>query len=1017
MAHRQSFCTEDLVILKSSLWRIGQIDRTASDVSTHDPTPALQYPVPITKGRGISKLSFKTFLRTGVPPRGTVLVNWVTLPWQDDKQPILLKETELDLVDRALLAGDVVKKDLTSPMSGTVIETETTVSLVQPSKWPTATSSPAQPGLEDNYQFGNYMTNHEDMVHGVSTQDLKHATEFNQDQFILYHNWIGKVVDTYDEVYVRLGNGSVVVVEDPDELDTSTPEDAPVVGDFVRAKKANLRRGRWIYGKYDPSIDPSGFVADVRPVSIEVDWLARGPNPAPDAPPYELGQDDIQSGQIQLLDRSRSARSNIHQAGVKVLELDICAGDTVRFQDLAVAVEKYHGQRLLPGCIAPTTQLQRIQRTDSLGFDINVFMVAATYTLVKVLWQDNTITKIPATDVIPFLDMSGSGDVWPGDLVAMKTQPEAGQDIVKPSKVGIVQSTDAKQRIAKVRWFPDANVSYALEVGSILGGSYTGALSATIEDVSLYEIDVVPGFERRLGDLVCLVPQGVQENAAPRPELAEFIALLAAFSSALLKDNPADNAAKEWFGEVIDLGLDGLLTLRLLGADVVRDVKVPWEGTVVLAGSDMGLDASSSDDDMDYGSDEDSSIGVDQDPREDNIGVTQDHILSFLDDDEGSSSDEDDESSVWMDEEDNVVEGQEEWETDEEVDNTMEGSGEDTPAEAEAVAETQPVSILTPWIEPPSTLTPWIDTRFSYTTMFPESSTQQPAPFAVLDTPVPADQYYSQSTSTSLSGARLRRIQKEHKILRTSLPAGVYVRTWESKLDLLRVMLLGPYDTPYQYAPFVIDMHLDDTFPNNPPRAFFHSWTDGSGPVNPNLYEDGKICLSLLGTWPGDDKNETWSDSSTILQIIVSILGLVLVKDPYYNEAGYEARMGTVEARIPAALYAERAYFKTRGFIQRALAKGVAGLDDELRQLYMPLSNGESPRLLYRALEDAIFVIRDSEISQRHVREMGLRYEFRRMSAGALIPLRRQVNELMKLLEPEDVAGVEYLRDLIQHGP
>jgi len=984
MAHRQSFYTEDLVILKSPLWRVGQIDRTASDVSTHEPSPALQYPVPLTKGKGISKLSFKTFLRTGVPPRGTVLVNWITLPWQDDKQPTLLKETELELVDRSLLAGDVVKRDLASPMSGTVIETSTEVSLVQPARWPTPTSNPAQLSPEDDYyQFGNYMANPADMVHGVSTQDLKHATEYNQDIFVLYHNWLGRVSDTYDEVYVRLGNGSVVVVEDPDELDTSTPEDAPVVGDFVRSKKSNLRLGRWIYGRYDPSIDPSGFVADVRPITLEVDWLAGAPNSEDKAPPYEIGQDDIQTGQIQVIDRSRSAQSNIHQARVKVLDLDICAGDTIRFKDMAVALEKYNGREN-----TVWGQLQRIQRTDSLGFDINVFMVATTHTKVKVLWQDNTITTTPATEVIPFLDMSESGDVWPGDLVAMKTQPEAGQDIVKPSKVGIIQSADAQQRIAKVKWFTNANVAYALEVGSILGGSYTGALSAEIEDVSLYEIDVVPGFERRLGDLVVLVPQGVQENAAPRPELAEFVALLAA-ASAMLKDNPTDiasNVSKEWFGEVIELGLDGLLTVRLLGADVIRDVKVPWEGTVVLASSDMEKDGPPSDDDMDYGSDEDGS-------------------LSFFDDGGGSSFDED-ESSLWMDEEDNIVEEHEEWETDEEVDSTMEEADEDTSAEAAAVAETQPVST--------STAISTTKSRFSYTTMFPESSTQQPAPFAVLDTPVPADQYYSHATSASLSGARLRRTQKEHKILRTSLPAGVFVRTWESRLDLLRVMLLGPLDTPYQYAPFVIDMYLDGTFPDSPPRAFFHSWTDGSGPVNPNLYEDGKICLSLLGTWPGDDKNETWSNGSTILQIIVSILGLVLVKDPYYNEAGYDARMGTVEAKIPAALYAERTYFKTRGFIQHALVKGVAGLDDELRQLYTPSSNGEppgdSPGLLYRALEDAIYVIEDSE---RHEKNGGnFRHEYRHISAGALIPLRRRVNELMKLMEKVDVAAAEWLRYL-----
>lgn len=48
-----------------------------------------------------------------------------------------------------------------------------------------------------------------------------------------------------------------------------------------------------------------------------------------------------------------------------------------------------------------------------------------------------------------------------------------------------------------------------------------------------------------------------------------------------------------------------------------------------------------------------------------------------------------------------------------------------------------------------------------------------------------------------------------------------------------------------------------------------------------NLYEEGKVCLSLLGTWQGD-KHEVWSaQRSSILQALISVQGLVLVKEPY----------------------------------------------------------------------------------------------------------------------------------------
>lgn len=62
---------------------------------------------------------------------------------------------------------------------------------------------------------------------------------------------------------------------------------------------------------------------------------------------------------------------------------------------------------------------------------------------------------------------------------------------------------------------------------------------------------------------------------------------------------------------------------------------------------------------------------------------------------------------------------------------------------------------------------------------------------------------------------------------------------------------------------------------------------------NPNLYNCGKVCLSLLGTWSGA-QNEQWNEkTSTILQVLVSIQSLILVERPYFNEPGYESSMGS----------------------------------------------------------------------------------------------------------------------------
>lgn len=57
----------------------------------------------------------------------------------------------------------------------------------------------------------------------------------------------------------------------------------------------------------------------------------------------------------------------------------------------------------------------------------------------------------------------------------------------------------------------------------------------------------------------------------------------------------------------------------------------------------------------------------------------------------------------------------------------------------------------------------------------------------------------------------------------------IIVRTYEDRTDLLRSVIIGPENTPYEDAPFVIDWRLDSNFPQTPPIAHFLSWTNGNG--------------------------------------------------------------------------------------------------------------------------------------------------------------------------------------------
>jgi hypothetical protein len=103
----------------------------------------------------------------------------------------------------------------------------------------------------------------------------------------------------------------------------------------------------------------------------------------------------------------------------------------------------------------------------------------------------------------------------------------------------------------------------------------------------------------------------------------------------------------------------------------------------------------------------------------------------------------------------------------------------------------------------------------------------------------------------------------------------------------------------------MFDVMLPSDYPDSPPEYFYHAY---GMRLNPNLYVDGKVCLSLLGTWTGKETQQWNPDTSTLLQTLVSVQGLVLgVAEPYYNEAGYDKLRGTKQAIVSSVTYNEQA--------------------------------------------------------------------------------------------------------------
>lgn len=175
-------------------------------------------------------------------------------------------------------------------------------------------------------------------------------------------------------------------------------------------------------------------------------------------------------------------------------------------------------------------------------------------------------------------------------------------------------------------------------------------------------------------------------------------------------------------------------------------------------------------------------------------------------------------------------------------------------------------------------------------------------PFRTLQE-LPQNHAYAKNKAATNQG---RQAMKEWKLLQEATLQGAYVIGYEDRMDCFRFIIVGAPETPFYLSWFMFDLQLDSDHPNHPPRVFFRSL----GPkLHPNLYEDGNVCLSLLGTWQGVDV-ENWDPAnSNILQVVLSIQGLILgVKEPYYLEAGYDRHRGTTEGAANSLVYNERSF-------------------------------------------------------------------------------------------------------------
>ena len=174
--------------------------------------------------------------------------------------------------------------------------------------------------------------------------------------------------------------------------------------------------------------------------------------------------------------------------------------------------------------------------------------------------------------------------------------------------------------------------------------------------------------------------------------------------------------------------------------------------------------------------------------------------------------------------------------------------------------------------------------------------------------------FMDKTSSSNVSPNFSRRLKSEIRNLSSNLPisdtSSIFLRIDENNMSIMKFLIIPHPDTPYAYGCFEFDMYLNADYPNTPPHVEIITTGGGKFRFNPNLYDTGKVCLSLLGTWSGTG-GESWSTESTILQVLLSIQSLIFCEEPYFNEPGYESSRGTKEGKAKNDAYMEPIRYNT----------------------------------------------------------------------------------------------------------
>ena len=142
------------------------------------------------------------------------------------------------------------------------------------------------------------------------------------------------------------------------------------------------------------------------------------------------------------------------------------------------------------------------------------------------------------------------------------------------------------------------------------------------------------------------------------------------------------------------------------------------------------------------------------------------------------------------------------------------------------------------------------------------------------------------SSKTYIAKSSIKRLISDVKdILKNPLTEhGIYYKHDDADMLSGYAMIVGPENTPYYGGFYFFRFTFPNDYPHSPPKVEYCTNGDNVR-FHPNFYKTGKVCVSILNTWRGDQ----WTSCQTLSSILLTLCSL-LTKDPLLHEPGITKR-------------------------------------------------------------------------------------------------------------------------------